>query len=410
MRIAFAGAVGGFIGLVALYSWHTATATLVSHIIVESTKYGMTVIPLFVFMGYLGFYSGLGEEIYRAGRAWFGKLPGGLAIGTVFGCAGFGAISGSSTAAVAMFGRMSVPEMDRYNYHRRLSVGTIAASGTLATLIPPSTTVVIYGLLAEQSIGKLLIAGFLPGIVSAIIYGLMIYFRAVLNPKLGPPGPSSSLKEKFISLRSLWAVVAIMLVILGGLYTGVFTPTEAGGFGAFAMFILVLIRRMLTWEKLKAALLEATRVSCMIFIVIIGVRIFMTLLVASGVTGALVKAVLTLPVPAEVMLLGILVVYVIFGCFIGVIGMLVTTIPFVYPVILGLGFNPIWFGIIVIKLCEVAMITPPVGINVFVASKVIGEPVENCFRGVIPFFFMDLLTIGVLIAFPQIILFLPNLM
>jgi len=408
MRIAFAGFVAGFVGLMAYYGWGPAAQMVVAESFAQSTKYALSVIPLFVLMGYFGYYAAVGEEIYAASRRWIGQLHGGLAMATTLGCALFGAISGSSTAACAMFGKMAVPEMDKYNYSKDLSLGTVAASGTLASLIPPSTTIIIYGCLTEQSIGKLLIAGILPGIVSAIIYCLMIYARALINPKLGPPAERTPLKEKLLSLKPLWAVIVVFIVVIGGLYLGVFTPTEAGGIGATAMFIISLIRRRLNWRTTRDALLETARVTCMIFFILIGIKVLSCLVVTTGITGGLVNAALGLP--SGLLLLSILVLYIVFGCFIGVMGMLVTTIPFVFPVVMAVGFNPIWFGIIVIKLCEVAMITPPVGINCFVTSKATGVPIERVFRSVMPFFVMDILTIGVLMVFPQIILFLPSMM
>jgi len=406
MRIAFAGFVAGFIGLLALYGWVPSVAILRAQPFAQSIKYGLSVIPLFVLMGYFGYYAAVGEEIFNAAQQWVGQLRGGLAMATTLGCAFFGAISGSSTAAAAMFSKLAIPEMDKHKYDKGLSLGTVAASGTLATLIPPSTNIVIYGSLTEQSIGKLLIAGILPGIVSAIFYCLMIYFRCLINPKLGPPGVRTPLKEKFISLRPLWAVIVVFIAVIGGLYIGVFTPTEAGGIGAASIFVIALLRRKLDWRKIRDAVLETARVSCMIFFVIIGIKIFTTLVVATGLTENLVQIALSLP--PSLLLIGILAVYVVFGCFIGVLGMLVTTLPFVFPIMIAAGFDAIWFGIIVIKLCEVAMITPPIGINGFVTSNVTGEPVERVFKSIIPFFMVDILTIVFLIFFPQIILFLPN--
>lgn len=407
-RIAYAGLIAGFIGLIAYYGWGPTSMSISGSLITESSVYTLTVIPMFVLMGYLGFVSLVGEEVYLAARQWIGQLRGGLAMTTTLACAIFGAISGSSTAACAMFGKMAVPEMNKYKYDPELSVGVVAASGTLATLIPPSTNVVIYGLLTEQSIGKLLIAGILPGIVSAIIYCIMIYVRVLINPKLGPPAERTPLKDKLLSLRPLWAVIVIFVIVIGGLYIGVFTPTEAGAIGATGMFIIALARRRLNWEKMKTALLETAKISCMIFFIIIGIRVLTVLLVTTRVTGALVD--LTQGLPVAALFMAILGIYIILGCFIGVLGMLVTTLPFIFPLAIAVGWDPIWFGIIVIKLCEIAMITPPVGINCFVTSTATGVPVERIFKGVLPFFIMDIITIGVLTFFPQIILFLPNLM
>jgi tripartite ATP-independent transporter DctM subunit len=233
----------------------------------------------------------------------------------------------------------------------------------------------------------------------------MIYFRVLVNRELGPPVKRSSLREKLLSLKPLWAVIVIFIFVIGGLYLGVFTPTEAGALGASAMCIVTLVKRTLTWGKVKAAMVDTVHISCMIFFIIIGIQIFSSLVVATGVAGLLVNYAITLP--PGILLLGLTVVYLIFGCFIGVLGMLVTTLPFVFPVVTAAGFDPIWFGIIVIKLCEIAMITPPVGINVFVTANATKMPIEKVFRSVIPFFFMDLLTIVVLTIFPQIITFLP---
>ncbi len=405
-RIAYAGFAAGFIGLICLYGWEPSIAILSAQPFAKSITYGLSVIPLFVLMGYFGYYAAVGEEIFNAAQHWIGALRGGLAMATTIASAFFGAISGSSTAAAAMFSKLAIPEMAKYKYNKRLSLGTVAASGTLATLIPPSTNIVIYGSLTEQSIGMLLIAGIIPGVVSSILYCAMIYIRCVINPKLGPAGPRTPIKAKISSLKPLWAVIVVFIAVIGGLYFGVFTPTEAGAVGAAAVLIIAVARRKLNISNAKKAVLETARVSCMIFFVIIGISMFTTLVVATGVTEIMVTYALTLP--PYLLLTGILCIYVIFGCFIGVLGMLVTTIPFVYPVVIAAGFDPIWFGIIIIKLCEVAMITPPIGINAFVTSNVTGEPVETVFRSIIPFFIIDILTIAVLIAFPQIILFLPN--
>lgn len=405
-RIAFAGIISGLIGLMAYYGVHAAIEGLRIQIFSTSVNYGMTVVPLFVLMGYFGFHSGIGVEIYNAGRDWLGSKKGGLAMGTIMAGAFFGAISGSSTASAALFARLSIPEMDKYGYDRRLSVAAVAAGGTLDSMIPPSTIIVIYGLLTEQSIVKLLIAGIIPGFLNAFVFCLGIYLMVLKNPKLCAPIIPTSFKVKLQSLRPLWGVFLIFVVSIGGLYLGVFTATEAGAIGAASMFLVALVRRMLTWEKVKASLIETARTSCMIFFIMIGIQLFTTVTVATGAAGALVNWAMSLP--PSLLLWGIIGVYLIFGCFIGVLGMMVTTIPFIYPIIMAAGFNPIWFGIIVVMLCEIAMLTPPVGINVYLVSNISGTPLHTCFRAILPFVIMQLVFLLLLIAFPEIILVLPN--
>jgi len=411
LQVAFAGALAGFLGIWVLKDWNVATEAVGFLTYAVTTKYGLSVIPLFILMGYFAYYAGLTRDIYTTARSWVGHLPGGLAIATTFGCAAFGAASGASTAAAAVFGKIAIPEMDRFGYERRLSVGVVAASGTLAALIPPSALVVVYAILVEESVGKLLIAGILPGIVSAIIYALMIYTRVRLNPGLGRPFPPASFKERLISLRGIAAIPVIFIIVIGGLYLGIFTPTEAGAAGAFSVLVLALVTRRFNWSSLRDALLDAGRTTVMIFLIIVGVLIFMRVLALSGATIAFINFVSGLAVPRLVILMGLLSLYVVLGMFLTATSMLILTCPLIVPVVVALGYNPIWFGIIAIKMCEICLITPPIGLNVYVVRSVVPDtPVEEIFRGAMPFFFMDVLTVAVLIAFPQIILFLPGLM
>jgi len=411
MQVAFAGAAAGFLGLWMLKDFGVAAEVVgvLTHAL--GTSYGLSVIPLFILMGYFAYYAGLTRDIYTTARAWVGHLPGGLAIATTFGCAAFGAASGASTAAAAVFGKIAVPEMDRYGYDRRLSVGVVAASGTLAALIPPSALIIVYAILAEQSVGKLLIAGIIPGIISAIIYALMIYTRVRLNPRLGRPFPPTPFKERLISLRGVAAIPVIFIIVIGGLYIGIFTPTEAGAAGAFSALLVCLVTRRFTWSNFKESLLETGRTTVMIFLIIVGVLIFMRVLALSGATIAFIKFCSALAVPRLVILIGLLSLYVVLGMFLTATSMLILTCPLIVPVVMALGYDPIWFGIIAIKMCEICLITPPIGLNVYVVRSVVPDtPVEEIFRGCMPFFFMDVLTVAVLIAFPQIITFLPGLM
>lgn len=411
MRIAFAAFLTGFLGLLALRDWDVATAVMgfLPHPL--ATVYGLTVIPMFILMGYLAHHAGLTRDIFSMARTWVGHLPGGLAITTVLGCAGFAAASGASTASAAVMGKVAIPEMRRYDYDPKLAAGVVAASGTLAVLIPPSGVLVIYAIIVEQSVSALLIAGILPGILSALIYAFMLYIRVRLNPSLGRPSPPTSLREKLISLRGMSGILVIFIIVIGGIYAGVFTPTEAGAAGAFATLLLGLLLRRFSWSSLKAALVDTGRTTIMIFILVVGILIFMRVLALSGVTSSFIEFAVALPLPPIVILISFLLLFAVLGMFLTVVSMMMLALPLVFPVIVELGYCPIWFGIIVVKMAELCLITPPIGLNVYVVHSVAEDiPLQDIFRGIWPFFLMDLLTIGVLVAFPQISLFLPNLM
>jgi tripartite ATP-independent transporter DctM subunit len=411
MRIAFATALVGLTGMWVMKDIAVAGKVIgfLPHAIVA--HYSLSVIPLFIIMGFYAFYAGLTDDIFYTARQWVGHLPGGLAIATVFGCAGFAACTGASTASAAIMGRVAIPEMTKYGYHPRLAAGVVAASGTLASLIPPSVILVIYGIITEQSVGALLIGGFIPGIVSAVIYANMIYARVKISPELGQLQPKASWREKIKSLKGTWGVLVLIVLIIGGIYTGIFTPTEAGGAGAFGAFLMALAMRRLTWERFKESLLETGHITIMIFSIIVGVLIFVRFLALTGLPRTFTSFVLELPLPAIVILLLILVIYVFLGMFLDAIGMMMLTLPIVFPAIIALGFNPIWFGIILVKMCEICLITPPVGLNVYIVRSVAPKiSLEEIFRGILPFLAMDILTVGVLIVFPKIVTFLPDQM
>jgi tripartite ATP-independent transporter DctM subunit len=411
MRIAFATALVGFVGMWIMKNFSVAGNVLgfLPHAIVA--HYSLSVIPLFIIMGYYAFYAGLTDDIFYTARQWIGHLAGGLAIATVFGCAGFAACTGASTASAAIMGRVAIPEMRKYGYHPRLAAGVVAASGTLASLIPPSVILVIYGIITEQSIGALLIGGFIPGVVSAIIYAGMIYTRVKLFPELGQLQPKASWKKKLFALRGTWGVLVLIVLIIGGIYSGVFTPTEAGGAGAFGAFLMALFMGRLTLERLKESLLETGRTTIMIFSIIVGVLIFVRFLALTGLPATFAEFVLELPLPRIIVILLIMSIYVFLGMFLDAIGMMMLTLPIVFPAVVALGYDPIWFGIIIVKMCEICLITPPVGLNCYIVRSVAPDiPLEEIFRGIIPFMVMDILTVALFIAFPQIITFLPNQM
>ena len=411
MPIAFATALIGIVGIAGLKGWGTAfnIAGYLPHGIVA--HYSLTVIPLFIIMGYFAFYAGLTSKVFHAARQWFGHMSGGLAIATVYASAGFAACTGSSVAAAAVMARMAIPEMLMYNYDRKLATGVVAAGGTIAVLIPPSVPMVIYGIITEQSIGLLLIAGILPGILSAVLFALMIQGRVKLNPSLAPALPAASMKSRFLSLKDNWGVLVIIVLIIGGIYTGIFTPTEAGGAGATATFLMALFSKKLNWGNFKSSLLETGRATVMIFSVIVGILIFIRFLALSGVPVALSKAALSFPVHPMVIMAGILAIFVFLGMFLDVIGMMLLIIPIIFPVVVGLGFDPIWFGVIVVKMGEICLITPPVGLNVYVVNSVTpGIPLQDIFMGIMPFLLTEFVTLVILVSFPAISLFLPGLM
>jgi tripartite ATP-independent transporter DctM subunit len=411
MPIAFATALIGFLGIFAIKSWSVAASTVGYLVYPLAAHYTLSVIPMFILMGYFAYYAGLTSDIFSVGRKWVGHLPGGMAIATVFGCAAFAASSGSSTASAAVMGKVAIPEMKKYHYDNKISAGVVAASGTLASLIPPSAILVVFGVIVEESIGKLLIAGFLPGILSAFIYALMLYVWARIKPEMAPVTSEFSLKEALASIKYVWGIGLLFILVIGGLYLGVFTPTEAGAAGAAGAFIIALFSMRLTWSNLFESLLETARATVMIFMIIIGVLIFMRFLALSGVSRAFIEAVESLPVPRWFILSGFLAFYVVLGMFMDAIGMLTLTLPLMFPIIVGLGYHPIWFGIIAVKMCEVCLISPPIGLNVYMVRGVAPDiPLEEMFKGVIPFLAMDILTLIILVIFPQIALFLPDRM
>ena len=411
MRIAFATAMLGFLGLWVMKDMSVAGKTLgfLVHGIVA--HYSFSVIPLFIIMGYYAYYAGLTDDIFWTARHWVGHYPGGLAMSTVLGCAGFAACTGASTASAAIMGRVAIPEMEKYGYAPRLAAGVVAASGTLASLIPPSVILVIYGIITEESIGTLLIAGFIPGIVSAGIYGAMIYVRVKISPELGAPQPRETWLARFKSLRGTWGILVLVILILGGIYSGIFTPTEAGGAGAFSAFMMALFMRRLTLARLKESLLETGRSTIMIFMIIIGILIFVRFLALTTLPSVFAETILGLGLNRYVILILVLSLYIFLGMFLDAIGMLMLTVPIVFPAIVGLGFDPIWFGIILVKMCEICLITPPVGLNCYVVRSVAPHiPLEEIFRGILPFLAMDILTVALLIVFPSIITWLPSTM
>ncbi len=411
VRVFVAAGLVGLVGLAALRNWDVAAGIsgIVPH--QQTTSYALSVLPLFILIGFLAHFAGIIQGAYRCARAWLGWLPGGLAIATIFATAGFAAVSGASTATAAVFARVAIPELLRYNYHPRLAAAVVAAGGTLASLIPPSAILVVYGIIVEQSIGALLLAGFVPGIISAVIYAGLLLVRFKFNPSLGQPITGITWDERLKTLPEIFPIVLVVMIVMGGMYTGWATPTEVGALGAFSVFVMALLRRGLTLRNLSRALLETAKLTVMIFSIIWGVLIFVRFLAFAGLPGAFSEWIVALPLSPLMTLLMILGIYVLLGMFMNGIGMLLLTLPVVFPAVMALGYDPIWFGIILVKMVEIGLITPPIGLNCFVVAGVRPDiPLQEIFKGVWPFVVADIATVGLFIAFPEIILFLPRMM
>ena len=412
MPIACALLLVGFLGLSYLASMGAALPVAASTLYHVAAHYPYTVIPLFIVMGGFATSAGLTKELYQTFDKWFRKLPGGLGAATIGACAGFAAVSGSSVATAAAMGTIALPEMKRFKYSPRLATGSIAAGGTLGFLIPPSIGFVVYGMLTEQSIGKLLIAGMFPGITLAAAYIAIVIFQVKLNPSLAPTSPEAvSWKERLLALRGIWETLVVFILVMGGIYLGWFTPTEAGAIGATTLFLVALVKRKLTLHNLFASLQEAIRVSVMVLFLVAGATVFSYFLALSTIPTQVATWVAGLEVSRYVILILILAIYIFLGCFIDAISMMVLTLPVIYPVILSLGFDPIWFGVIAVLMMEAGLITPPMGLNVYTIAGVAKDtPVEEIFRGALPFLISIVVIVAIITALPQIALFLPGRM
>jgi tripartite ATP-independent transporter DctM subunit len=443
MRVAFAAAMAGLVGLIWIFwakkgydpsqfSWAltvaTKTAGQVPHSKVASQA--LSLIPTFILIGYLAYYAGLTKALFEAAKRWIAWVPGGLAVATVFATAGFAAVSGASVATSAVFARIAIPEMIENGYNKKFAAGVVAAAGTLASLIPPSAILVIYAIIVEQDVGKLLLAGFIPGAFSALVYTLIIIGIAMVWKNVGPPIGGFTWKERFVALPPALPIVAVVVIIIFFVYNPFGdawgTPTEGGAIGAFIVFLMALYRGM-RWKELKSALLETAKLTVMIFTIIWGVLIYVRFLGFADLPGAFADWITSLTMSPMLILICILLAYAVLGMFMDAIGMLLLTLPVVYPAVMALngGENvsiedsafgmdgtmcAIWFGILVVKMAEFCLITPPIGLNCFVVAGVRDDlTVQDVFKGVAPFFVADGITIALLVAFPAIVLYLPML-
>jgi len=410
MWIGAAMALIGFLGVAYFKGWITAF-TVVGRVPFENIAfYTISALPLFVLMGMFVGTSGMGQDLYTMANRWIGYVRGGLAMATIIACALIAAITGSSGTGTIIMGKLALPEMKKYNYDLGMAAASISASGTLGILIPPSLGFILYALITQQSVGKLFIAGIIPGILLTTLFCLTIILITRVNPSAGPAGPKSTFKEKVVSLKGVWHTVLLFLLILGGIYAGIFTATEGGGIGAFGALIIALANRRLNFKLFTEAVRDAAMTSAMIFFIIAGAQILIKFLALSGLPTALAEYIGGLDVPRVFVFMGIVLLYLVLGMFLEIFSSVILTLPVIYPLVLTLGYDPIWFGVVVIILIEIGVITPPVGMNVFVLSAVSGVPPKIIFKGVWPFVVATLVCILLITVFPQIVLFLPNTM
>ncbi len=412
MPIAYAMALSGFLGFAWLVSPDAAFRVVSKDLYATFSSYSLSVIPMFIFMGFLAFYSGIGARLFTFAYRLMGHYPGGLAIATQATCALFGAVCGSNTATAATIGAIAIPEMKKYRYADTLSTASVAAGGALGVLFPPSVIFIVYGMSTEQSIGKLFMAGIIPGFLLMFAYMATIFILARRNPALGPAGPRFSWRQRIAALKGgIWEVCVVFSLSLGGLFAGWFTPTEAGAVGAAGVFFLTLFQGKLRWEGLKRALTDSTRTTAMIMLLVAGAVIFGRFMAVSRIPFALATWAGDLAMPPFVVMGVILLIYLVLGFFIDALALVLLTIPIFYPVVVDvLGYDPIWFGVIMVMVVAMGVITPPVGMNVYIIKGIATDvPLEKIFRGIWPFLGALIICIVLLMIFPGLVTVLPGL-
>lgn len=410
MPVGFSMAVVGFLGFAYVVSFKAALNMVGTDIWSNFSHYGLTVIPLFILMGYLAFHAGIAERLYDAAYKWMGHWRGGLAIATIGADELFAAICGSNTATAATMGAVALPQMRKYNYDTRLSSGTVVTGGTLGTVMPPSVVLIIIGLQTEQSIVKLFLAGILPAIVLGILFVLTIFVLCRLNPTHGPAGPKAGFNEKIRSLLGVIEALLIFVMVIGGLYLGVFTPTEAGAVGVFFTLLVALVTRRLSWDGFLRSVRETLKISCMVFVLVTGAIIFGRFLAVTRLPFEVADLAESLPVSRYVILGFVLLIYLVGGCFMDSLGFLVLTIPIFFPLGIKLGFDPIWYAILITMVTTMGAITPPVGVNIYVI-KAMAPDIElgTIYKSVAFFLVACVISLIILILFPQIALIIPNM-
>ena len=409
--IGLALVVAGFGGLWALLGLKTATFVLANAPVTAVSNYSLSVLPLFVLMGTVAVKGGLAEALYTCAYAFIGHRRGGLAMASIMACAGFGSICGSSVATVSTLGRVAIPEMLRYGYSKRLAAGSLAAGGTLGILIPPSVAMIIYAMVTQSSLGRLFAAGIIPGILATFLYCAATTVWMRFNPKMGPAGDRTPWPERLRALKGVWGVAVVFGVVMGGMFNGIFSPTDGASGGAFGAIVIGFVQRGLTIGRLFEAVVEAVQTSVMILFAVIGISVFEYFLQAARVpqgVEAFVQGLAWGPTGAMILIIAVL---ILLGCFLDSIAILFIVTPVIYPIVISYGYDAIWFGIIMVMIVEFGLITPPFGMNVFVLSKVVpGITTGDAFSGVGPYILADFVRIGLLLAFPAIVLWLPNLL
>jgi len=417
--IAFAMGLVGFAGFGIAVGWSPSMAMAVNVTYETGLAYSLSVVPLFILMGNFVRQAGLSDELYAASYAFLGHRRGGLAMATIVACGGFSAVCGSSLATAATMSKVAMPPMRRFGYADSLAAGSIAAGGTLGILIPPSVILVIYGIMTESNIGLLFIAGIIPGILGIALYLVAVMVTVRINPASGPPGERMGWTERWRALRGVWGVLVLFTLVIGGIYGGVFTPTEAGGVGAFGGFLFALLRGRLGWRDLMQILIESVRTTAMIFTILIGALIFSNYINVAGMPTELGEMVLSYGLSPLLVVLLIMLIYVVLGCVLESLSMILLTVPVFYPLVLGLDFGTlvdpemvlIWFGIVIVVVTEISLITPPVGLNVFVLNGMLPDvSLTTIFKGVTPFWLVDIVRLALLVLIPAISVWLPSLM
>ena len=411
MPVGFVMALIGFIGFGAVVNFDAALSLIAKDIFDVFGSYNLTVIPLFILMGQISFHAGISSRLFEVAYKFIGHWPGGMAIATIGACAGFSAICGSTNATAATMAAVTLPEMRKYHYKDSLAAGVVAAGGSLGILVPPSVVFIIYGIMTEQSIGKLFMAGIVPGILLAGLFMLAVVIWAKLSPEVAPRGPRSDFRARIASLAGLIETILLFLLVMGGLFLGFFTPTEAGAVGAMGSLLIALFRRNLSWKDFIQSLFETTRISCMILVIVAGATIFGHFLAITRIPFDIAEWVASFNLPAFAIMGLIILVYLVGGCVIDALALIMLTVPIFYPVVMSLGYNPIWFGVIIVLVTQIGVITPPVGVNVYVVSGVARDiPLHLIFKGVVPLLAALIVATLLMLPFPEIALFLPNMM
>jgi len=411
MPVAYVMTLVGFVGFAIQVNPEAALKLVSRDFYGVYSSYGLTIIPLFIFMGQIAFNAGISHRLYESAHKMVGCYRGGLATATVCACTAFGAVCGSSPATAATMATVGLPEMKRYGYADELATGSVAAGGSLGMLMPPSVVLIVYGILTEQSIGALFVAGIVPAVFITICFAVAVWVYCLLAPKQGPACETFSLRERLLSLVQALDILLVFLVVMLGLFIGWFTPTEAGGVGAAAVLLVALGRRQLTWAGFVKSIYETLRTSCMVLLLVAGATIFGHFLAVTRITFDVANWVAAMDMPRYAVVVMIVLVYLVGGCFIDALALIMLTIPIFYPIILDLGYDPIWFGIIIVLVTQMGVITPPVGINVYVVNGIATDvPLEKIFKGALPFLLALIVGTGLIVVFPQIALWLPNLM